>query len=63
MCIHQPVTDETIQKHAAYLFEKLDAQHCGSITLDDFVKFCLRVSRLLMKMISYICIYLSLIFI
>jgi hypothetical protein len=43
MYIHQPVTDEIVQKHSAVLFEKLDLRHTGSINLDDFEKYCLRV--------------------
>jgi hypothetical protein len=41
--LHQPVTDETVEKHSAILFEKLDLRHSGSINLDDFEKYCLRV--------------------
>jgi hypothetical protein len=41
--LHQPVTDETVEKHSSILFEKLDLGHSGSINLDDFEKYCLRV--------------------
>ncbi|CAF4113061.1 unnamed protein product [Rotaria magnacalcarata] len=41
-CVHQPVTDETIQKHLTILFDKLDFQQSGSINIDDFIKYCLR---------------------
>ncbi len=41
--LHQPVTDETVEKHTAFLFEKLDLRHVGSINLDDFEKYCLGV--------------------
>jgi hypothetical protein len=43
ICIHQPVTDETVEQHSAFLFEKLDLRHVESINLDDFEKYCLRV--------------------
>lgn len=45
VAIHEPVTDDTIQKHSAILFEKLDIDHSDYITMDDFVKFCLRVCK------------------
>ncbi|CAF1205753.1 unnamed protein product [Rotaria sp. Silwood1] len=45
--IHQPVTEETIQKHSSVLFEKLDLHHSGSISLDDFIKYCLHNEQLI----------------
>ncbi|CAF1015054.1 unnamed protein product [Adineta ricciae] len=39
--IHQPVTEDTLAKHSAMLFEKLDFQHAGTINFEDFEKYCL----------------------
>jgi len=50
--IHQPVTDETVEQHSAFLFEKLDLRHVGSINLDDFEKYCLRVRISLIRNIN-----------
>jgi len=43
--IHQPINDDTVEKHSAFLFDKLDLRHVGSINLDDFEKYCLHVRK------------------
>ena len=43
--IHQPVNDDTVEKHSAFLFDKLDLRHAGSVNLDDFEKYYLNVRR------------------
>ncbi|UJR31406.1 hypothetical protein I4U23_018899 [Adineta vaga] len=45
--IHQPVTEDTVEKHSAVLFERLDFRHVGSINFDDFEKYCLRNEQLM----------------
>ncbi|CAF0967146.1 unnamed protein product [Adineta steineri] len=45
--IHQPVSDDTVEKHSAIVFEKLDCQRTGSINFDDFEKYCLRDEQLI----------------
>ncbi|UJR15264.1 hypothetical protein I4U23_002218 [Adineta vaga] len=47
MFIHQPITDETIEKHSALIFDKLDLHHSGTIDLDDFENYCLRNEQLI----------------
>ena len=44
MFVHQPITDENIEKHSALIFDKLDSHHSGTINLDDFENYCLHVS-------------------
>jgi hypothetical protein len=39
------VNDDTVEKHSAVLFDKLDLRHVGSVNLDDFEKYCLHVRR------------------
>ncbi|CAF0769605.1 unnamed protein product [Rotaria sordida] len=46
-CLHQPLTDATIEKHSALIFEKLDFHHVGSINFDDFENYCLHDEQLL----------------
>ncbi|CAM4786943.1 unnamed protein product [Rotaria magnacalcarata] len=46
-CIHQPLTDATIEKHSACIFEKLDFHNAGSINFDDFENYCLQDAQLL----------------
>ncbi|CAF1045140.1 unnamed protein product [Adineta ricciae] len=41
MFVHQPITDENIEKHSALIFDKLDSHHSGTINLDDFENYCL----------------------
>ncbi|CAF0983481.1 unnamed protein product [Adineta ricciae] len=41
MFVHQPITDENIEKHSALIFDKLDSHHSGTINLDDFESYCL----------------------
>ncbi len=43
--IHQPINDDTVEKHTTILFDKLDLLHVGSINIDDFEKYCLHVRR------------------
>ncbi|CAF1412365.1 unnamed protein product [Adineta steineri] len=45
--IHQPITDETVEKHTNLLFEKLDVDHSGTINLDDFENYCLHNQQLI----------------
>ncbi|CAF1525447.1 unnamed protein product, partial [Adineta steineri] len=45
--IHQPITDETVEKHTNLLFEKLDVDHSGTINLDDFESYCLHNQQLI----------------
>ena len=45
MYLHEPVMEETIEKHSASVFEQLDPCHLGSINLDEFEKYCLHVWR------------------